>query len=67
MRLILNRDDLVKILQEDEEIRDLIRKLALGQPEEGEAHEVPEGTAKRIGSDSERSGLLAARGIAGRN
>lgn len=42
MRLILNRDDLVKILQEDEEIRDLIRKLALGQPEEGEAHEVPE-------------------------
>ena len=42
MGLILNRDDLVKLLQEDEEMRDLIRQIALGQPEEGEAHEVPE-------------------------
>ena len=41
MRLILNRDDLVNLLQEDEEIRDLIRKLALGQSEEAARPEEP--------------------------
>lgn len=35
MGLILNRDDLVKLLQEDEGIRELIRQITLVQPEVG--------------------------------
>lgn len=41
MGLILNRDDLVKLLQEDEGIRELIRQITLVQPEVGERQEAP--------------------------
>lgn len=41
MGFVLNRDDIVELLKKDEEIRGLIRKLALGQSEEAARKEAP--------------------------
>lgn len=42
MGLGFDRDDLVKLLKEDEEIRSLICQIAVGPSAEAEAHEAPE-------------------------